>query len=139
MKINNVLIDSDIILDYFLDRQPFSENSSKILALCDTGRLNGFVTGIAIANIYYVLRKEHKSKTILQGIKVLLAFLDVIKVDKGIILKAIDSEFSDFEDALQNFSADSNSSINTIITRNIKDYKKSNLSILTPSMFLKTL
>ena len=139
MKINNVLIDSDIILDYFLDRQPFSENSSKILALCDTGRLNGFVTGIAIANIYYVLRKEHKSKTILQGIKVLLAFLDVIKVDKGIILKAIDSEFSDFEDALQNFSADSNSSINAIITRNIKDYKKSNLSILTPSMFLKTL
>jgi len=139
MKINNVLIDSDIILDYFLDRQPFSENSSKILALCDTGRLNGFVTGIAIANIYFVLRKEHKSKTILQGIKVLLAFLDVIKVDKGIILKAIDSEFSDFEDALQNFSADSNSSINAIITRNIKDYKKSNLSILTPSMFLKTL
>lgn len=139
MKINNVLIDSDIILDYFLDRQPFSENSSKILALCDTGRLNGFVTGIAIANIYYVLRKEHKSKTILQGIKVLLAFLDVIKVDKGIILKAIDSEFSNFEDALQNFSADSNSSINAIITRNIKDYKKSNLSILTPSMFLKTL
>jgi len=139
MKINNVLIDSDIILDYFLDRQPFSENSSKILALCDTGRLNGFVTGIAIANIYYVLRKEHKSKTILQGIKVLLAFLDVIKVDKGIILKAIDSEFSDFEDALQNFSVDSNSSINAIITRNIKDYKKSNLSILTPSMFLKTL
>lgn len=139
MKINNVLIDSDIILDYFLDRQPFSENSSKILALCDTGRLNGFVTGIAIANIYYILRKEHKSKTILQGIKVLLAFLDVIKVDKGVILKAIDSEFSDFEDALQNFSADSNSSINAIITRNIKDYKKSNLSILTPSMFLKTL
>ncbi|WP_197285502.1 PIN domain-containing protein [Pedobacter sp. R20-19] len=139
MKINNILIDSDIILDYFLDRQPFSENSSKILALCETGKLNGFVTGIAIANIYYLLRKEHKSKSILQGIKVLLNFLDVIKVDKAIILKAIDSEFSDFEDALQNFSADTNGSINAIITRNIKDYKKSKLSVLTPTMLLKTL
>ncbi|GGE68532.1 putative nucleic acid-binding protein [Pedobacter psychrotolerans] len=139
MKINNILIDSDIILDYFLDRQPFSENSSKILALCETGKLNGFVTGIAIANIYYLLRKEHKPKSILQGIKVLLNFLDVIKVDKAIILKAIDSEFSDFEDAMQNFAADANGSINAIITRNIKDYKKSKLSVLTPTMFLETL
>jgi len=139
MRIYNILIDSDIILDYFLDRQPFSENSSKILALCESGKLNGFVTGVAIANIYYLLRKEHKSKSILQGIKVLLVFLDVIKIDKAIILKAIDSKFSDFEDAMQNFAADANGSINAIITRNIKDYKKSKLSVLTPTMFLETL
>ena len=54
-------------------------------------------------------------------------------------MESIDSEYSDFEDALQNFSAQNNGLINTIVTRNIKDYKKSKLSVLTPEMFLKTL
>ncbi|ARS43018.1 DNA-binding protein [Sphingobacteriaceae bacterium GW460-11-11-14-LB5] len=136
---SNVLIDSDIILDYFLDRKPFSDDSSKVLALCEIGKLKGFVTGIAIANIYYLLRKEHSPKSILQGIKDLLNFLDVIIVNKEVILQSIDSEFSDFEDALQNFSAENHGSINVIVTRNTKDYKKSKLSVLTPTMFLKTL
>jgi hypothetical protein len=63
----------------------------------------------------------------------------VITIDKNAIIKAIDSEFTDFEDALQNFSAENHGSINAIVTRNIKDYKKSKLSVLTPEMFLKTL
>ncbi|MEH3112930.1 PIN domain-containing protein [Pedobacter terrae] len=139
MKINNVFIDSDIILDYFLDRKPFSDDSSKVLALCEIGKLKGFITGIAIANIYYLLRKEHSPKSILHGIKDLLKFLDVIIVNKEVILQSIDSEFSDFEDGLQNFAAEKDGLISTIITRNIKDYKKSKLSVLTPEMFLKTL
>jgi predicted nucleic acid-binding protein len=135
----NILIDSDIILDSLLDRQPFSADSSKVLALCENKNINGFVTGIMIANIYYLLKKEHSSQLILEAIKRLLIFLDVLVINKNIILEAIDSNFSDFEDALQNYSAESYDSITTIITRNIKDYKKSNLSILTPEMFLKTL
>ncbi|MCZ4221710.1 PIN domain-containing protein [Pedobacter rhodius] len=139
MIVNNVLIDSDIILDYFLDRKPFSDDSSKILTLCEDRKLNGFVTGIAVANIYYLLRKEHSSKSILEGIKRLLTFLNITIIDKYTILTSIDSEFTDFEDALQNFSAENQGNINAIITRNIKDYKKSNLSILTPNMYLQTL
>lgn len=136
---NNFLIDSDIILDSLLDRKPFSTNSSKILSLCENKEINGFVTGAMIANIYYLLKKQNNSKQILEVIKQLLTFLDVLSIDKITILSAIDSEFSDFEDALQNYSAENHSSINTIITRNIKDYKKSSLSILTPKMYLKTL
>jgi predicted nucleic acid-binding protein len=135
----NILIDSDIILDSLLDRQPFSADSSKVLALCENKNINGFVTGIMIANIYYLLKKEHSSQLILEAIKRLLIFLDVLVINKNIILEAIDSNFSDFEDALQNYSAESYDSITTIITRNIKDYKKSNLSVLTPELFLKTL
>jgi predicted nucleic acid-binding protein len=136
---NNVLIDSDIILDSLLDRKPFSADSSKILSLCENKTINGFVTGLMIANIHYLLRKEHSSQKILEAIKRLLTFLEVLVIDKTIILAAVDSEFSDFEDALQNFSAQHYGSINAIITRNIKDYKKSNLSILTPKMYLEIL
>jgi len=135
----NILTDSDVILDSLLNRQPFSSNSSKVLALCESKQINGFVTGLMIANIYYLLKKEHNSQRILEAIKQLLTFLDVLVIDKNIILQSIDSEFGDFEDALQNYSAENYGSINAIITRNIKDYKKSSLSILTPEMFLKTL
>ncbi|MFD2286062.1 PIN domain-containing protein [Pedobacter petrophilus] len=136
---NKVLIDSDIILDYFLDRKPFSDDSSKVLSLCENKKISGFVTGLALANIHYVLRKGHSSKSILQGIKQLLIFLDVVIINKETILKSIDSDFTDFEDALQNFSAENHELIDIIITRNIKDYKKSKLSVLTPTMFLETL
>lgn len=137
--VNSVLIDSDIILDSLLNRQPFSDNSSKILSLCEKKKINGFITGVMIANIYYLLKKEHDSQRILTAIKRLLTFLDILVIDKKMILAAIDSEFADFEDAIQNFSAENNGSITAIITRNIKDYKKSKLSVLTPEMFLSTL
>ncbi|MCZ4242447.1 type II toxin-antitoxin system VapC family toxin [Pedobacter punctiformis] len=139
MKINNILIDSDILLDFFLQREPFFDDSIKILSLCEKRKANGFVTGLIISNTYYLLKKHFQHKMIVADFKKLLIFLDVLTTDKKTVLQAIDSEFVDFEDALQNFSAESQGLIDSIITRNIKDYKKSNLSILTPEMFLNTL
>ncbi|KQR72602.1 PIN domain-containing protein [Pedobacter sp. Leaf176] len=138
MKVN-ILIDSDILLDFFLKREPFFIDSSKILNLCVNQKVNGYVSGSIIANTYYLLRKHFSHKDILSDFKILLSFLDILIIDKNVILASIDSEFMDFEDALQNFSAENKGNINAIVTRNIKDYKKSNLSVLTPGMFLKTL
>jgi predicted nucleic acid-binding protein len=136
---SNIIIDSDILLDFFLQRKPFLDESIKILSACEKRQVKGFVTGLIISNTYYLLRKHFQHKMIMADFKQLLVFLDVITIDKNAIIKAIDSEFTDFEDALQNFSAENHDSINAIVTRNIKDYKKSNLSVLTPIMFLKTL
>ncbi len=58
-------------------------------------------------------------------------------MDKSAVLNALNSEFKDFEDALQNFSAIENGEINIILTRNIKDFKKSELAVLTPETYLK--
>ncbi|MFF5381553.1 type II toxin-antitoxin system VapC family toxin [Pedobacter suwonensis] len=135
---DNVLLDSDILLDFFLKREPFLDHASKILNLCAIKAVNGFVTGLIIANTYYLLRKHFQHKDILADFKILFTFLDVLIIDKSVIISSIDSDFLDFEDALQNFSAENNSLIKTIVTRNIKDYKKSKLSVLTPEMFLKT-
>lgn len=136
---SNIIIDSDILLDFFLQRKPFLNESIKILSACEKRHVKGFVTGLIISNTYYLLRKHFQHKMIMADFKQLLVFLDVITIDKNAIIKAIDSEFTDFEDALQNFSAENHGSINAIVTRNIKDYKKSKLSVLTPEMFLKTL
>ncbi len=61
----------------------------------------------------------------------------MLKIDKEIVHDSLNSDFKDFEDALQNFSAMKNGKISTVLTRNIKDYKKSDLAVMTPETFLK--
>ncbi|WP_412466000.1 hypothetical protein [Pedobacter sp. KLB.chiD] len=86
-----------------------------------------------------MLKKHFQQEDILADFKILFTFLDILIIDKKVIMACIDSEFSDFEDGLQNFAAERDGLISTIIIRNIKDYKKSKLSVLTPEMFLKIL
>ncbi|MBP8793131.1 MAG: PIN domain-containing protein [Lutibacter sp.] len=134
---DNVLIDTDVILDSFFDREPFSEFSTEILNLCEQKKLNGFTTPVIISNVYYLLRKSAKHQIIIEKIKQLLTIIDIVKVDKNVVLSALNSEFKDFEDALQNFSAIENGNIKIILTRNIKDFSKSKLAVLTPETYLK--
>ena len=134
---DNVLIDTDVLLDFFFDRAPFSEHSTAILNLCEEKQINGFVTPVIISNLYYLLRKTANHQLVIEKLKQLLSIIDVIKIDKDVVLDALNSEFKDFEDALQNFSAVQNETIQIIITRNITDFQKSNLAVLTPEIYLK--
>lgn len=134
-----ILIDTDVILDFFFDRKPFSDDTSEILNLCEKRALKGFVTPVIISNIYYLLRRTAKHEKVIESLKLLLNIVDISIIDKEIILNAMSSEFKDFEDALQNFSALKNSEINIIITRNIKDFKTSRLAIMSPETYLKTM
>ena len=134
-----VFIDSDILLDYFFMRQPFYESATKLLDLCANKKIEGYTTPLVIANVYNVLRKEIGAQELKNKLKSLLKFLEVISMSKDIILKALNSDFKDFEDALQNFSAIEVTDIPIILTRNEKDYKKSTLSVFRPQAFLKTI
>ena len=133
-----VLIDTDVILDFFFDRKPFSEDSAKILSFCENGKIKGFVTSIMLSNIHYLLRKTATHEKVIEKLKMLLQIIDVIITDKKTVEDALNSEFKDFEDALQNFSAQNTNDIKIIITRNIKDYKTSKLSVMKPETYLKT-
>lgn len=134
---NKVLVDTDVILDFFFDREPFSEDASQILSWCESGKIHGFVTPVMISNICYILRKLDKHEKIIENLKMLMSFVDVAIIDKKTVLNALNSKFKDFEDALQNFSAINESDIQVIITRNIKDYKTSSLAVMTPENYLK--
>jgi hypothetical protein len=65
--------------------------------------------------------------------------MGVLLMDKDIVIQALSSGFKDFEDALQNFAAIKSGEIDVILTRNIKDYKKSNIGVLTPESYLNTI
>lgn len=134
---DKVLIDTDVLLDFFFDRKPFAEYSAEILNLCAEKEIKGYITPVIISNVYYLLKKAAKHNIIVEKIKQLLNIIDIVKMDKNAVLNALNSEFKDFEDALQNFSAIENGQIKIILTRNLKDFKKSDLAILTPETYLK--
>lgn len=134
---DSVLIDTDVILDSLFDRKPFAEFSTEILNLCEQKKIIGFTTPVIISNVYYLLRKTAKHQIIVEKIKQLLSIINVVKMNEQVVLNALNSEFKDFEDALQNFSAIENGNVKIILTRNIKDFSKSKLVILTPETYLK--
>ncbi len=136
---DKVLIDTDVILDFLFDQEPYSENAANVLNLCEKSQIQGFVTAIMLSNIYYLLRKTSKHEKVIKHLKMLMTILEVANTNKTAVIEALNSDFKDFEDALQNFSAQNMSEINIIITRNVKDYKTSSLSIMTPETFLKSI
>ncbi len=132
-----ILIDTDVILDFFFDRKPYSDYSTIILSLCEQKQLDGFITPVIISNIYYLLRRAGRHEKVIEKIRQLLTITNVLQMDRLVIEKALNSEFKDFEDALQNFAAINYGEIEAIITRNVKDFKKSEIGVLTPESFVR--
>lgn len=132
-----VLIDTDVILDFFFDRKPFSDNSAKVLALCESKEITGYVTSVIFCNLYYILRQTAKHEKVVEKLNQLITITEVLTTDKETIKLALNSVFKDFEDALQNFTAEISGDIDVIITRNIKDYMDSALGVMTPENYLK--
>ena len=134
---DNVLIDSDVILDALFDRKPFAEHSTAILSMCESGKITGFLTPLIYSNVYYLLRQTAKHEKVIEKLKQLLKITDVLQMDRKVVKNALSSKFKDFEDSLQNYSAVNHGNIDLILTRNLKDYKNSELSVFTPETYVK--
>ncbi len=136
---NNILIDSDVILDFFFDREPFSENAAQVFSLCESNQIKGFVTPVICSNTYYLLRQTARHEKVIEKLSQLMTIMDVLLMDRDIVMQALISGFKDFEDALQHFTAIKSGFIDIILTRNVKDYTKSDIGVLTPESYLKSI
>lgn len=134
-----VLIDSDVLLDLYFDRRPHSEYAERLLNVCERGKVQGFVTPVICSNLYYLLCKADSRQKVLQQLTNLLSFITVVGMDHNTVIRALGSEFKDFEGALQHEAAFATGEISVIITRNVKDYRHSALAIQTPEQFLKAM
>jgi predicted nucleic acid-binding protein len=132
-----VLFDTNIILDIALKRNPYFDDASRLFGLIDKKIITGNITASAITDIYYISKKEKGYNETMNFIINLIEVVDVIGVDKEVILNAIASEMKDFEDAVQASAAKLND-IDVIITRNKSDFKDTSLLILTPAEFLQS-
>lgn len=133
---NKVLIDSEVIMDVLLKREPWVKHSSEILSRCDKKEINGYTTAVIISNVHYLSSKTASKYDVGILLNKLLMIMDIIPISKTSILQALNSPFKDFEDAMQNYAATHNGTITTIITRNVKDYKHSLLKVMTPKDYL---
>lgn len=130
-----IFIDTDVILDFLLDRKPFSDQIGQLFQLSIDTDLKICVSPTTITNIYYIIGRIENKKQANLKTKKILKLVAVENVCQSTINKAIQSKFKDFEDGVQNFCAiDANHQI--IITRNTKDYKESELAIFTPTEYL---
>lgn len=132
------LIDTNVILDIALRREPFFENASQIFDKIDDQVLEGFITASSVTDIYYIASKQKDKLQARTFLLNLVQILEVIGVDKEIVIEALECDIPDFEDAIQVFSAKSNS-IDLIITRNVNDFASSGLRVLSPLEFIQKL
>lgn len=136
----NIFIDSDVILDVLLKREEFYKESYGIFILCEQEEVILYTSSSIILNVQYVGGKISSKSTVAKTIYYLIEnFIEVINPNKQTILKAYDSDFTDYEDAIQYFTAKDSGLIDYFITRNVKDHKKekNGIPVLTPTQFLK--
>ena len=135
----SILIDSDVLLDFFLDRKPFSDDSLQLLLKCEQKQCRAFITPLIVANTYYILRRHATHNFVVERLQILLNTITVLTMDQKQVFAALDSKFTDFEDALQYFSVIQSNKVDAIITRNTKDFKQSKIPVFSPQEFLATL
>lgn len=130
-----VFVDTDVIIDFLTRRQPFTVDAMKIIEYGHRKKLEINISSLCLNNVHYLIsRVENKSKA-LEKVKGIMKLTEVLSVHKSTTEKAAYSKFKDYEDAVQNFCAVENG-IPIIITRNVKDYTASELSVQTPQEFI---
>ncbi len=130
-----VFVDTDIIYDLLGKRDPFYLPAAQLFTLADEGKVQIFISVLSLANLHYLIskqRSEEDAKEILRKFKILV---HVVPLNDKIMNLALNSEFSDFEDAIQYYSALQNE-IEVLLTRNLKDYRKAQITVLTAQDFI---
>lgn len=132
-----VLLDTNILLDFSLKRTPFFEAAKNVFSGNSLKYCDLFITSISISNFHYIASKVVGKTKSLAFLKDLTSICDVSVCNKHTIQLAITSKFSDFEDAIQYFSALADS-LDVIITRNEKDFKHAaGIEIINPTAFVR--
>lgn len=132
-----VLLDTNILLDVLDAREEFYEHSAAVWTLAETQQIDSYISAISFNNINYIISSRHSSKKAHQVMILLRDVFRIVPLTPQIINQAIDSSFSDFEDALQYFSA-SHIQADFIISRNVRDFRKGDIPVLTPAEFMQT-
>jgi predicted nucleic acid-binding protein len=130
-----VFVDTDICIDLLSGRKPFNKSAEILFSLADNNKVKIYVSSFSFSNLDYILRSKCSSTHSRQLIGKFKTLVIVLPVNSKTIDLAIASDFNDFEDAIQHSCAIENN-LTTIITRNVKDYKKASIAVLTPETFI---
>lgn len=134
-----IFIDTNVIIDFLADREPFSSDAAILFQLAKDKKIRIHISAISFNNTFYILRKVVPTKRALGLLSEIEEFVGIQETNRLIIKKALKSNFNDFEDAIQYFSAVEIGNIDLITTRDLKDFKKSEIPVLSPESTIKIL
>jgi predicted nucleic acid-binding protein len=133
-----LFLDTNVVIDLLGEREPFYTSVAKIATLADKGKIQIYVSALTYSTIYYLLTKFENKEIVKDKIRKFKVIAETSDLTDKIVDKGLASSFSDFEDSLQYFCA-VEMDCNIIITRNGKDFKESDIPVLTPDEYLKSI
>ena len=133
-----IFLDTNIVIDFLGEREGFYEPAAKIMTLADHKKIKILTSPTSIYNTYYLLSKYENTKIALDKIRKFKVLCSTSMMDDEVVEKAINSDFKDFEDAMQYFSALA-SDCDLIVTRNEKDFKNAMIPVINGESYLQTL
>ena len=134
---SKILVDTNVLLDYFLTREPFFNDAKQIIEKCAEGKINACIAAHSVSNMFFILRKTYDVKERRELLLSLFEIFDVEGIDSEKLMKGLKNEtFSDFEDCLQMECAESFCA-QYIVTRNTADYVTSKIPAVTPTEYLE--
>ena len=131
-----VLLDTNIIVDDALERDPFWETSEQVLLLVEQGQVEGYISASTFSDLYYIIRKVRGRNWTLIYLRQLVTFCQVATVNQDTINMALTANFRDFEDAIQYSTAIINN-LHVIVTRNPQDFPVATPRILTTQQLIQ--
>lgn len=135
--VNKILIDTNVLLDYLLEREPFFEDAKRIMVSCAEGKVKGCIAAHSIPNMFFILRKDYNVRERREVLSNLCSIFDVEGIDKAKLLSGLANEdFLDFEDCLQMECAKSYGA-DYIVTRNVTGYSASEVKAIEPKVYLE--
>lgn len=134
---NKIFVDTDVILDLLGNRIPHFHFSAVLFTFAEMKKLELYTSPLILANTFYILRKQIGNDEAKKALRKLRILLHIIDSSEAVVDKALNSDFSDFEDAIQYYTA-LEGGISVILTRNLRDYKNASVIVQTPEAFLVT-
>lgn len=132
---DKLFIDTNVMLDLLGERAPFYNAIAQIATLADKGKVQLIVSALSYSKVFYILSKYEKNEIIVEKMRKFKVFALTSDLTDTVIDKGLSSKFKDFEDALQYYCA-LKMECNILITRNVKDFKYSDIPILSPNEYL---
>jgi predicted nucleic acid-binding protein len=127
----HLFLDTNVVIDFLVDRKPFSIQAAKLFDHAEKGRIKIYISTVSYNNIYYIVKKLSSHKQTISILKDLEKITETVGTTKKIMQNALNSEFKDYEDAIQYYCATSHKKIEAIITRDVADFKNADMTILT--------
>jgi predicted nucleic acid-binding protein len=135
---NKVFLDTNVVVDLLGERDPYYYAAAKIATLADIGRIELFVSALTYSTVFYLLTRFEDKEQVKEKIRKFKLIAQNSDLTDKIIDKGLISKFNDFEDALQYYCA-LKMDCKILITRNGKDFKESEIAVLTPDEYLHSL